>query len=63
MKAVARSYFLWSELDKAIEDIAKLCAACQAVKASPPVAPLHLWEWPDALWRRVQVDFASPFFG
>ena len=63
MKAVARSYFWWSGLDEAIERTAKSCPACQAVKSSPPAAPLHPWVWPDAPWKRVHIDFAGPFLG
>ena len=60
MKAIARSYFWWSGLDK---DIAKFCSACQAIKPTPAAAPLHPWVWPDAPWKRVHVDFAGPFLG
>ena len=51
MKAITRSYFWWNELDHAIEIQAKSCLACQAVKPTPPVAPLHHWVWPEAPWR------------
>ena len=47
MKAIARSYFWWGGLDKAIEDLAKSCSACQALQAVPAAAPLHPWVWPD----------------
>ena len=63
MESVARSYFWWCNLDKCIEDLAKLCAACQENKSAPPVAPLHPWLWPAAPWKRIHVDFAGPFLG
>ena len=63
MKAIARSYFWWSGLDRNIEDLAKSCSGCQAVQAMPPTAPLHPWVWPDTPWKRVHVDFAGPFQG
>ena len=63
MKAVARSYFWWGGLDKDIESISKTCNACQAMKSSPPVAPLHPWVWPNAPWKRLHLDFAGPFLG
>lgn len=63
MKSIARSYFWWSGLDRDIEMLAKSCNACQAVKASPSVAPLHPWVWPDAPWKRLHIDFAGPFLG
>ena len=38
-KAVVRSYFWWPGLDRNIEELAKSCVECQAVKNSPEVAP------------------------
>ena len=61
VKALARSYFWWTGLDKAIEDQAKSCVACPAIQASPAPAPLHPWVWPDAPWKRIHIDFAGPF--
>ena len=61
MKSVARSYFWYPGLDKDLEDRAHGCVACQAVKNSPPVAPLHPWVWPEHPWQRIHVDFAGPF--
>ena len=63
MKAIARSYFWWCGLDKAIEDMGKSCHLCQANQPNPSVAPLHPWVWPDSPWKRVHVDFAGPFQG
>ena len=63
MKSIARSYFWWSGLDRDIEMLAKSCHSCQAVKSSPPVAPLHPWVWPDAPWKRLHIDFAGPMYG
>ena len=54
MKAVARSYFWWSGLDKDIENQAKSCLQCQEQKSNPPVAPRHLWTWPTAPWKRIR---------
>ena len=63
MKSVARSYFWWPGLDKAIEELAKSCQSCQAFKHAPAAAPLHPWVWPTKPWQRVHVDFAGPFQG
>ena len=63
MKSLARSYFWWPGLDKVIENEAKSCVSCQAVKQGPPVAPLQPWSWPDHPWSRVHLDFAGPFRG
>ncbi len=40
MKSVARSYFWW--IDKAIEEVARNCQACQAIKNTPAVAAMGL---------------------
>ncbi len=63
MKTVARSYVWWPGLDRAIEDLAKGCTSCQAVKRAPAVAPLQPWVWPNQPWKRVHLDFAGPFQG
>ena len=63
MKAVARSYFWYPGLDKDIEDCARSCVSCQAVKNAPPAASLHPWLWPAQPWQRIHVDFAGPFMG
>ena len=63
MKAIARSYFWWIGLDKAIEELGKSCQSCQANQANPAAAPLHPWIWPDTPWKRIHVDFAGPYLG
>ena len=63
MKSVARSYFWWPGVDKAIEELAKSCQSCQAVKQAPAAAPLHPWIWPTRPWQRVHLDFTGPFQG
>ena len=63
MKSVARSYLWWPGLDKDIENLAKSCSACQAVKRAPPTVPLQPWVWPSKPWQRVHLDYAGPFQG
>ena len=63
MKSVARSYFWWPGLDKDIENLAKSCSACQAVKRAPPTVPLQPWVWPSRPWQRIHLDYAGPFQG
>ena len=63
MKSVARSYMWWPGLDKDLEQLAKSCQSCQAVKGAPPAAPLHPCIWPSKPWQRVHLDFAGPFQG
>ena len=61
MKALARSHIWWPNLDHDIEEVAKSCQPCQAVKQAPPKAPLQPWTWPSKPWQRVHIDFAGPF--
>ena len=61
MKAVARSYVWWRGIDRDLEQVAKSCSACAAVKQAPVKAPLHPWTWPSRPWERVHIDFAGPF--
>ena len=63
MKALARSYGWWPDLDHQIEESAKSCSSCQANKHAPANAPLHPWNWPTAPWERVHIDFAGPVSG
>ena len=63
MKSVARSCMWWPGLDKELEQLAKSCLPCQAVKQAPSVVPLQPWIWPARPWQRVHFDFAGPFQG
>ncbi len=63
MKSMARSFFWWPGIDKAIEEVVRNCQACQAIKNTPAVAPLQPWIWPSQPWRRVHLDFAGHFQG
>ena len=59
MKALARSYLWWPQLDKAIETKVKSCEVCAAVQNSPPANPLHTWNRPSQIWQRIHIDFAQ----
>ena len=61
MKSLARCYFWWPGLDKAIEDLVKKCKECQEQSALPPQTPEHPWEVPKTPWTRVHIDHAGPF--
>ncbi|XP_033637865.1 uncharacterized protein K02A2.6-like [Asterias rubens] len=63
MKSLGRSYVWWPCMDKDIESKVKQCSPCQTSRQSPPVAPLHPWEWPQRPWSRLHVDYAGPFMG
>ena len=43
MKAVARSYIWWPNLNAEIELTGRICEVCQAVPNAPPSAPLYPW--------------------
>ena len=63
MKTIVWSYFWWSGLDKAIEEVGKSCHLCQVNQPNPSVALLYPWIQPDSPWKHVHVDFAGPFQG
>ena len=46
MKSVARNYMWWPCLDQSIEELARSCEPCKAVKHSSTAVPLHPWTWP-----------------
>ena len=50
-------------MDSNIENLAKSCVSCRAVKSAPSEAPMHPWLWSEQPWRRVHVDFVGPFKG
>ena len=61
VKALARSYVWWPNMDKELENKVKHCGQCQVNRKAPPVAPLHPWEWPQEPWERLHLDYAGPF--
>ena len=63
MKSLDHTHVWWPDIDNQIEQLVHDCDACQSVHNLPPTAVLHLWTWPDALWKRIHVDFAGPFIG
>ena len=63
MKELARSYLWWPNLDKDLEELCKSCPDCLALRATPPKAELHPWEWPSHPWHRIHVDYAGPVEG
>ena len=63
MKALARSYIWWPNMDTDIETLVKTCTELQESRPSPPTASLHPWEWPASPWSRLHIDFAGPYLG
>ena len=61
MKALARSFVWWPQIDDDLEEVVKRCKQCQCLQNQPPVAPLQPWEWPEKPWVRVHADYAGPF--
>ena len=59
MKALARSYAWWPNIDNEVECLVKWCEACALVKNSSPEVPLHPWKWATRPWQRIHVDFAE----
>ena len=51
------------KLNSSIETMTKSCTTCQTVQAEPAFAPLRPWVWPTCPWKRIHIDFASPFLG
>ncbi|GFV58448.1 uncharacterized protein K02A2.6 [Trichonephila clavipes] len=62
MKAIARSFVYWKNIDNDIEEAAKNCVDCARYKADPPKSKVHYWEYPSMPWERIHVDFAGPIF-
>ncbi|GFW00235.1 uncharacterized protein K02A2.6 [Trichonephila clavipes] len=62
MKAVARSFVYWKNIDKDIEEAAKDCVDCARYKADPPKSKVHYYEYPSMPWERIHVDFTGPIF-
>ncbi|KAA3674546.1 uncharacterized protein DEA37_0009003 [Paragonimus westermani] len=63
MKALARSYVYWSQMDSEIERFCQRCEECQLAAKAPPKCP---WQpRPDAEkpWQRLHLDFAVPVNG
>ena len=63
MKALARGYLWWPNMDRELENAVKSCQQCQLHQKAPAEAPLHPWEWPGQPWARVHIDYAGPHKG
>ena len=63
MKALARSYIWWPNIDNDIEMTVKSCNSCQMNQTMSSKAPIHPWQKTTAPWMRIHVDFAGSFLG
>lgn len=61
MKALARSYVWWPNINAQLEELAKACSGCQQNQNMPTKAPLHPWAWATTPWQRIHIDYAGPF--
>ncbi|GBO13157.1 hypothetical protein AVEN_116905-1 [Araneus ventricosus] len=58
MKALARSFVYWKDIDKDIEDAVRNCVDCARHKTDPAEAKVHYWEYPsEANDHPTPVDF------
>ena len=59
MKALARSFVWWPNLDRDIENLVKSCPECQSCRNVPGHTVSHPWVFPEGPWRRIHADFAE----
>ena len=60
IKALARSFILWPNLDRDLEDLGRRCERRQSQKGRPARAlPSHPWIYPAMPWERVHADFVE----
>ena len=50
-------------MEQQIEQMARECEPCQALKNKPAPTTLHPWTWPERPWQRLHIDFAIDFAG
>lgn len=60
MKALARSYVHWPNMDEDITAVVKSCEPCASTAKLPVKSLLSSWPIPNRPWERVHADFAGP---
>ena len=55
MNALAHNYMWWPKTDADVEAKVKQCNQCQLSHPSPPVAPMHPWDWPELPWQHILI--------
>ncbi|XP_037043751.1 uncharacterized protein K02A2.6-like [Bradysia coprophila] len=63
MKALARSYVYWPNIDKDITEYVQRCSRCASTAKTPVKATLSSWPKSSHVWSRVHIDFAGEFQG
>ena len=54
-------YLWWPSMDSEIKTLVKISDICQSQHHSPPVSPLHPWEWPEEPWYCIHIAYVGPF--
>lgn len=61
MKALARMYVWWPNLDTDVETRVAKCESCRKQLPNMPQSRTNPWLWPNKPWQRVHIDYAGPF--
>lgn len=60
MKALARSFVYWPNMDNCIETYVKGCGRCATAAKMPNKTSLASWPLTQHPWERIHIDFAGP---
>ncbi|KAL5516394.1 hypothetical protein EMCRGX_G001700 [Ephydatia muelleri] len=63
MRALARIYVWWPNIDEDIERYVKRCHSCQENRQNEPETLLYSWNAPTEPWAGIHIDYAGPFEG
>lgn len=63
MKALARSFVFWPDIDEHIETLVRTCQRCASAAKAPVKSTLASWPIPSKPWSRLHMDYAGPFQG
>ncbi|XP_055542887.1 uncharacterized protein K02A2.6-like [Wyeomyia smithii] len=63
MKALARSFVYWPNIDDDIETCVRHCSSCAEAAKSPRKTDLESWPIPSKPWERIHIDYAGPVNG
>ena len=60
MKALARCYVWWPNMNRDTESMVTACMLCQQHRNNPPEHTSHPWDYSKGPWQRIHTDFAGP---
>ena len=63
IKALARSYVWWPNMDDCLEQKVRTCELCQLNRPPDHPVTVHPWEFPKKPWVRLHIDYAGPVMG